>query len=80
MECLKPDTESRSLSKLARPSREDRLASHIRIDKVRSLYLDIFMVDIKLALGNNSHLFTIFPWNLLEPSWRLRHPSSVFCC
>lgn len=22
----------------------------------------IFLVDIKLALGNNPHLFTVFPW------------------
>ena len=28
---------------------------------VSSLY---FLVDIKLALGNNPHLFTIFLWNL----------------
>jgi hypothetical protein len=38
--------------------------------------LSIFLVDIKLALGNNPHLFTVFP---LEPSCRLRHPPSVFC-
>jgi hypothetical protein len=36
----------------------------------------IFLVDIKTALGNNPHHFTVFP---LEPSCRLCHPSSVFC-
>jgi hypothetical protein len=33
----------------------------------QSLLFCIFLVDIKLALGNNPHLFTAFP---LEPSWR----------
>ena len=39
-------------------------------------FLCIFLVDIKLALGNNPHLFTVFP---LEPSCRLRHAPSIFC-
>lgn len=39
-------------------------------------FLCIFLVDIKLALGNNPPLFTVFP---LEPSCRLRHLPSIFC-
>jgi hypothetical protein len=37
------------------------LLSCTRVDKIPSLYFDVFLVDIKLTLGNNPPLFTVFP-------------------
>jgi hypothetical protein len=42
----------------------------------RVSFFSTFLVDIKLALGNNPHHFTVFP---LEPACRLHHQPSVFC-
>jgi hypothetical protein len=66
---------SHSLGKTAHPARKDCPVSRSQANKNRSLY--IFLVDIKLALGNNHHSSPVF---LLGSSCRLRHPSSVFCC
>ena len=73
-ECLDQDIDLHSLEQ-DHPSVERRpICFPCLSNKVTSL--SIFLVDIKLALGNNPHLFTILS---LEPSCRLRHPPSVFC-
>ena len=49
-------------SMIAYPAREDHPGPLLKPMKNCSPY--IFLVDIKLALGNNPHLFSVFSWNL----------------
>ena len=63
MQCLiKALTFTRS-GKIAHPARENHPVSRAQANKKCSLY--VFLVDIKLALGNNHRASpAIFSWNL----------------
>src|SRR6185295_6000356 len=75
MEDLDPYFDPHSWRQVAHLAREKPSCS--LYPGQRNCVTYIFLIDIKLALGNNPHHFFAL---LLERSCRLHQPYSVFCC
>lgn len=60
MECLDRNIDPRSLGMIPHPARETILFPVFEPTRTAP---PIFLVDIKLALGNNPHLLRMSSWN-----------------